>query len=89
MISVEETCEFLNKHVLERPETFNAVLRSLWHLAPADVPEDIEVYACSSGSHVTDLIGILNGLFCKCGKRIVSVRVNNQIQFVVESNEKV
>lgn len=89
MISIEEVCEFLNRNLVERSETFNAVLRTLWHLAPNDVPEDIEVYAATSGSHVMDLIGIFNGLFCKSGKRIVSVRVNDQIQFVVESNEKV
>lgn len=85
MIEIEEVCNFLNRNLIERPETFNAVLRTLWHLNPNDVPDDIEVYAATSGSHVTDLVGILNALFCKSGKRISSVRVNNQIQFVVES----
>jgi len=89
VISIEEVCEFINRNLVERSETFNAVLRTLWHLNPNDVPEDIEVYAATSGSHVTDFIGIINGLFCKSNKRIVSVRVNDQIQFVVESNEKV
>ncbi|AXG66563.1 hypothetical protein JA33_160 [Dickeya phage vB_DsoM_JA33] len=89
MISIEDVCTFLNRNLVERSETFNAVLRTLWHLNPNDIPDDIEVYAATSGSHVTDLVGILNGLFCKSGKRIASVRVNNQIQFVVESNEKV
>lgn len=89
MISIEEVCTFLNRNLIERSETFNAVLRTLWHLDPNDVPDDIEVYAATSGSHVTDLIGILNGLFCKTGKRIVSVQVNENIQFVVETYEEV
>lgn len=87
MITIEDVCTYLNKHVADRPAFMLPVLRTLWHLDSNDVPDDIEVYVCSSGTHAADLIGILNGMFAGSGQRIVGLSVAGTIQYVVE-NEK-
>ncbi|AQT28646.1 hypothetical protein YOLOSWAG_167 [Erwinia phage vB_EamM_Yoloswag] len=87
-ISTEQACDFLNTHLVHRPDFVLAVLRTCWQLNPGDVPPDIDVFSTSSGCCVADFLGVLNGLFASTGQSIKAVNIEGQLQFITEKKDE-
>lgn len=88
MMTAEDVCSFLNKHLVERPAFMGAALRTAWQLNPGDVPDDIYVHRIAPECYSADFVGILNGLIAASGKRLNAVNIQGTLQFVLEDRDE-
>lgn len=83
MIDAATICNWLNGHLSERPSFIIPVLRTQWAMDLGDAPEDIDYYTQSTGLCAADFLGLINGILIPTGQMIVSVNIQDTIQFIV------
>ncbi len=88
ILTPEDVCTFLNKHLTERPEFMNAALRTSWQLNPGDEPNDLYYHQIAPNCSSVDLLGVLNGLLAATGKTLKTVNIAGHLQFILEDGNE-